>query len=74
MCNSDLTPIPSRFYPSIDQNYIDSDRPHTCRNFAKVRDWVSERYNGTLAVPRADGKDRGAVEWGTAGHKHGDQM
>ncbi|MCJ1357634.1 MAG: hypothetical protein MMC33_007630 [Icmadophila ericetorum] len=51
MCNADITPIPSRFYSGIDQNYIDSDRPHTCRNFGKIREWVTERWNGSLAVP-----------------------
>jgi hypothetical protein len=56
MCNSDLTPIPSRYYIGIDQNYIDSsEQPHTCRNWPKVRDWVSARFNGSLAVPPAEG-------------------
>jgi hypothetical protein len=50
MCNADMTPIPSRYFPGIKQNYIDSDQPHTCRNFEKLRDWVTERYNGSLAV------------------------
>lgn len=51
MCNADITPIPTRWYGGINQNYIDSNRPHTCRNFGKLRAWVSERYNGSLAVP-----------------------
>ena len=51
MCNADITPIPTRWYAGINQNYIDSNRPHTCRNFGKLRAWVSERYNGSLAVP-----------------------
>lgn len=72
MCKSDLTPIPSRFYAGIDQNYIDSDRPHTCRNFTKIRNWVSARYNGTLAVPRADNRVLGTVEWGSGGQKQWD--
>ncbi|KAI8947914.1 hypothetical protein F4801DRAFT_559103 [Xylaria longipes] len=49
-CNSDMTVIPTRFYESINQNYIDSDRTHTCRDFSKVREWASNRYNGELAV------------------------
>ena len=49
-CTSDLTPIPSRFYPGIGRNYIDSDRVHVCRDFSQIRAWVTERFNGTLAV------------------------
>ncbi|KAI1347179.1 hypothetical protein F5Y01DRAFT_319015 [Xylaria sp. FL0043] len=49
-CNADMTIIPTRWYGSIDQNYIDSDMTHTCRDFTKVREWVSSRYNGALAV------------------------
>ncbi|KAI4863016.1 hypothetical protein F4820DRAFT_428419, partial [Hypoxylon rubiginosum] len=58
MCNLDLTPIPSRFWTGIDNNYIDGDRMHTCRNWQKVRDWVTERYNGSLAVPPAEGTEK----------------
>ncbi|KAI0965306.1 hypothetical protein F4678DRAFT_485386 [Xylaria arbuscula] len=49
-CNADMTVIPTRWYGSINQNYIDSDRTHTCRDFSKVREWVSSRYDGLLAV------------------------
>ncbi|KAF7186667.1 Cyclochlorotine biosynthesis protein R [Pseudocercospora fuligena] len=63
MCNADLTPIPSRFYLSLGDNYIDSDQPHTCRNWNRIRDWVSERYNGSLAVPPAPGTILTASEW-----------
>ncbi|SMY23684.1 unnamed protein product [Zymoseptoria tritici ST99CH_1A5] len=63
MCTADLTPIPSRFYPGIGDNYIDSDQPHTCRNWTKVRNWVSERYNGSLAVSPAPGTVVESDEW-----------
>lgn len=53
LCNNDLTPIPTRYYKALNKNYIDSDRPHTCRNWPSIRDWVWERYNGSLAVPPA---------------------
>lgn len=55
MCSADLTPIPSRFFIGIDQNYIISDLPHTCRNWDNIRSWVSERYNGSLAVAPDEG-------------------
>ncbi|KAK5626757.1 hypothetical protein RRF57_002472 [Xylaria bambusicola] len=45
-----MTVIPTRYYESINQNYIDSDWTHTCRDFSKVREWASSRYNGELAV------------------------
>ncbi|TIC95047.1 hypothetical protein CH35J_008771 [Colletotrichum higginsianum] len=50
LCNADLTPIPSIYFIGVEDNYINSDRPHTCRNFQKIRDWVSERFNGTSRV------------------------
>lgn len=49
-CNADMTVIPTRWYDSIHQNYIDSDRTHTCRDFGKVREWASSRYSGPSAV------------------------
>ncbi|KAK3935486.1 hypothetical protein QBC46DRAFT_397382 [Diplogelasinospora grovesii] len=76
LCNADLTPIPSRYYKSLDENYIDSDRPHTCRDFGRIRDWVSARFNGSLAVPPAPGTTWSMDnEWsgmsGGSGHGHG---
>jgi len=52
MYSGDMTTIPTRYYPSIRRNYVDSDFPNTCRNFGMLRDWVLERYNGNLSVPR----------------------
>ncbi|KAI0905868.1 hypothetical protein F4823DRAFT_609400 [Ustulina deusta] len=49
-CYSDMTIIPTRYFESVGHNYIDSNRPHTCRDFTKIREWASSRYNGELAV------------------------
>jgi len=49
-CSADLTPIPSRYYEALGQNYIDSNRPHVCRNWGNIRSWVNERVNGSLEV------------------------
>jgi Mycotoxin biosynthesis protein UstYa len=46
-CHADLTPMPSFF----GRGYPDQTTPHTCRNFDKIRDWVWERHNGSIAVP-----------------------
>jgi len=50
MCHADLTPIPTRYYKGLGQNYIDSNRPHVCRNWRQIRSWVTERNNGSLEV------------------------
>ncbi|KAF2099745.1 hypothetical protein NA57DRAFT_75250 [Rhizodiscina lignyota] len=50
MCSGDMTPIPTRYYPSKDRNYVDSDYPHTCRNYEKLHNWATERYNGSSAI------------------------
>ncbi|KAK1973905.1 hypothetical protein LZ30DRAFT_535034, partial [Colletotrichum cereale] len=51
MFNAHLTHISSVSYLGLGDNYINSDRPHTCRNFQRIRDWVSNRFNGTSRVP-----------------------
>ncbi|KAK3949211.1 hypothetical protein QBC32DRAFT_176948, partial [Pseudoneurospora amorphoporcata] len=77
LCNADLTPIPSRYYPALGQNYIDSDRPHTCRDFGRIREWVSERFNGSLRVEPAPGTvvedewRNGGPSGGSVGMGHG---
>ncbi|KAF2104954.1 hypothetical protein NA57DRAFT_71153 [Rhizodiscina lignyota] len=44
MCSGDLTPIPTKFYDFLGGfRYVDSNYPHTCRNFGKIREWVDER-------------------------------
>jgi hypothetical protein len=51
MCAGDLTPIPTRYYPALGRNYVDSDYPpHTCRSWDRLRGWVSDRINGSLAI------------------------
>ncbi|KAF1924805.1 uncharacterized protein M421DRAFT_71617, partial [Didymella exigua CBS 183.55] len=49
-CHSDITPIPLRWFSSVNTTFIDSDQVHTCKNFQKVREWATERFNGSLAV------------------------
>ncbi|EMC92303.1 hypothetical protein BAUCODRAFT_151715 [Baudoinia panamericana UAMH 10762] len=60
MCGSDLTPIPTQWFPGLGQNYINSSQEHTCRDFWRVREWATERFNGSTAVkPRnRDGSPR----------------
>jgi hypothetical protein len=50
MCHADLAPIPSRYYEVLGQNYIDTNRPHVCRNWNMIRSWVTGRVNGTLKL------------------------
>ncbi|KAF0319653.1 hypothetical protein GQ607_013133 [Colletotrichum asianum] len=50
VCTADLTPIPSTYRLGLGTNYINTDRPHTCRSFPKIVDFVKERFNGTLRV------------------------
>jgi hypothetical protein len=51
MCAGDLTPIPTMYYENPGRNYANSDVPHTCRSFQRIRDWTTERFNGSTAVP-----------------------
>jgi hypothetical protein len=50
MCAGDMTPVPTRYNEARKHSYVDSDVTHTCRNFGQLRDWLTERYNGSLAV------------------------
>lgn len=50
MCQSDLTPIPTQYFEGLGRNYINSSRVHTCRDFQPIREWVTERFNGSTAV------------------------
>jgi hypothetical protein len=43
MCAGDLTPIPTRYFPSAKHSYVDPEQMHTCRNFPDIREWVVER-------------------------------
>nr|A0A8J9R8Y7.1 RecName: Full=UstYa family oxidase phomYd; AltName: Full=Phomopsin biosynthesis cluster protein Yd [Diaporthe leptostromiformis]BDA39151.1 DUF3328 [Diaporthe leptostromiformis] len=55
LCQGDLTPIPSKYYRGITDNYIFGDMPHTCRNWDSVREFITDRFNGSSAVPLAPG-------------------
>lgn len=50
MCHGDLTPIPTQYFSGIGKNYINSSREHTCRDFWPIREWATERFNGSTAV------------------------
>ena len=50
MCSGDMTPLPTKFYPALGRNYVDSDVPHTCRNFESLHSWVVDRYEGADSV------------------------
>ncbi|CRG91662.1 hypothetical protein PISL3812_08712 [Talaromyces islandicus] len=50
MCSGDMTPVPTRYNAARKHSYVDSDVTHTCRNFGQLRNWLSERFNGSLAV------------------------
>ncbi|KAF2102100.1 hypothetical protein NA57DRAFT_73537 [Rhizodiscina lignyota] len=46
MCSGDLTPVPTKSYDVLDGvsvRYVNSNYPHTCRNFDSIRNWVDER-------------------------------
>ena len=51
MCAGDVTPLPTRYYDSVDRNYVDSDVTHTCRNFDQIHSWVKTKFYA------GDGKD-----------------
>lgn len=45
MCAGDLTPIPVMHYDLLGGfGYVDSDVPHTCRNFDAIRAWTDGRH------------------------------
>ena len=50
MCAGDMTPVPIRYDQSLNDGYMVSDVKHTCRNFGKLQEWASERFNGSLAI------------------------
>lgn len=78
MCSGDMTPIPTKYNHGRKHSYVDSDVPHTCRNFNVLREWLSARYNGSLAVqpicPGATKPEEGSTscvldEWYTKGRE-----
>ncbi len=57
MCSGDMTPIPTKYYSAVDRNYVDSDRLHTCRNFAKLQAWMVNRYDTSPIIPTLEKPD-----------------
>ncbi|KIM96586.1 hypothetical protein OIDMADRAFT_58897 [Oidiodendron maius Zn] len=45
MCSGDMTAYGTRYQPSVNHNYADSDVVHICRNFDKLRAWTTDRHN-----------------------------
>lgn len=50
MCSGDMTPVPTKYYPGLGSNYVESEMPHTCRNFDALRDWMVDRFQGGGAI------------------------
>lgn len=59
MCHADMAPIPTKYFKSIDRNYVLSDMPHVCRNFDKLQDWILDRHHGPNAVQRYNATQKG---------------
>ncbi|KAH8822034.1 hypothetical protein F5884DRAFT_868338 [Xylogone sp. PMI_703] len=51
-CHGDLTPVPMRWWEAANRVYSDTASLHTCRPFQDIRDWITERHNGSLAVTK----------------------
>lgn len=51
MCAGDMTPLPTKYSPATQRNYVVADRKHTCRSFNQFHDWIVSRHEGTLEVP-----------------------
>ena len=56
MCAGDITPVPTRYYAGLRDphdaavhggDYVMSDVVHTCRDFGRLREWLTERYEGS---------------------------
>lgn len=47
MCAGDLSPVPTKYYDGLGRNYVDSDIPHTCRNFGNIQKWMWDRYKAS---------------------------
>ncbi len=50
MCHADLSPTPTKFFPGLGRNYVLSNNPHVCRDFGKLRAWMTDRYKGQHQV------------------------
>lgn len=50
MCHGDLTPLTTIYWPQIDGSFAHSAQTHVCRNYEMIRDYTTQRYNGSEAV------------------------
>ncbi|KAH8807268.1 hypothetical protein F5884DRAFT_880154 [Xylogone sp. PMI_703] len=65
MCAGDMSLTPTRYNPSLGRSYIESDVKHTCRNFGALRQFLSDRFNGSKAVPPICPEDKTFPEEGS---------
>lgn len=55
MCWGSTAVVPLKYFEGYGSSYVKSDIVHTCRKFEPIREFVSERFNGSLFVPRPSG-------------------
>lgn len=55
MCWGSSAIIPLKYFPGYHAAYVKSDAVHTCRKFEPIREFVSERFNGSRYVERPSG-------------------
>lgn len=55
MCWGSTSVVPLKYFEGYQSEYVKTDGVHTCRKFEPIREYVSERFNGSLFVPRPDG-------------------
>ncbi|KAG8168125.1 hypothetical protein KVR01_003814 [Diaporthe batatas] len=55
MCWGSTSVVPLKYFEGYKSEYVKTDALHTCRKFEPIREFVSERFNGSLFVPRPDG-------------------
>ncbi|KAJ7464065.1 hypothetical protein FB451DRAFT_1492234 [Mycena latifolia] len=69
MCQGDLTAMPTQFFELAGKSYLDADRTHMCRDFTRLREFGTLRYNQSLTgheVPTGHYKPghEGTSSWG----------
>ncbi|KAI8959337.1 hypothetical protein F5Y11DRAFT_305699 [Daldinia sp. FL1419] len=55
MCWGSAAIVPLKYFEGYGRDYAKTDTVHTCRKFEPIREFVSERFNGSLFVPRPSG-------------------
>ncbi|KAI7773294.1 hypothetical protein LA080_011343 [Diaporthe eres] len=55
MCWGSTAVIPLKYFEGYHSEYVKTDAIHTCRKFEPIRQYVSDRFNGSLFVPRPSG-------------------